>query len=174
MVDSELYEDAQSKIESRSKSNTVSIYQDAQSKLKNYNKNSKQFLTKKSDSSVYQDAQSHITNNSRLNAPKNSTSKINQGKNEIKYKNDFLKVKNIYKSENMINNEEEEEKYLGRNRRYENYEDEIDNNEEMKSGSIYEEPKGGESGEIEKKATIFEGITKKGGECCNLPKCYIF
>ena len=171
MVDSELYEDAQSKIESRSKSNTVSIYQDAQSKLNN---RSKKILTKRSDSSVYQDAQSHITNNSAINA-KNSSARINQGNNQIEYKKDFLKVKNIYKSENMIDNEEE--KYMGRNERYESFEnneEEVNNNEEKKSGSLYEEPKGGESGEIEKKATIFEGVTKKGGECCNLPKCYIF
>ena len=171
MVDSELYEDAQSKIESRSKSNTVSIYQDAQSKLNN---RSKKILTKRSDSSVYQDAQSHITNNSAINA-KNSSARINQGNNQIEYKKDFLKVKNIYKSENMIDNEEE--KYMGRNERYESFEnneEEINNNEEKKSGSLYEEPKGGESGEIEKKATIFEGVTKKGGECCNLPKCNIF
>ena len=172
MVDSELYEDAQSKIESRSKSNTVSIYQDAQSKLNN---RSKKILTKRSDSSVYQDAQSHITNNSAINAPKNSTARINQGNNQIEYKKDFLKLNNIYKSENMIDNEEE--KYMGRNERYESFEnneEEINNNEEKKSGSLYEEPKGGESGEIEKKATIFEGVTKKGGECCNLPKCNIF
>ena len=171
MVDSELYEDAQSKVDLRSKSNTISIYQDAQSKINNL---SKKNITKRSDSSIYQDAQSHITNNSRINSHKNSFSKISQGKNEFEYKKDFLNVNNIYKGDNIDKNEEENN--IRSNKRYENEEinDDINNNEEKKSISLYEELRGEENGKIEKEGTIFEGIAKKGGECCNLPKCFIF
>ena len=38
MVDSEVYEDAQSKIDIQSKTNTFSLYQEAQSKINNYSK----------------------------------------------------------------------------------------------------------------------------------------
>ena len=91
MVDSELYEDAQSKIDFHSKSNSMSMYQDAQSKINNY---SKKITSKRSESSIYQDAQSRITNNSRIssNKHKNSISKISSGKNNIVNKNDFSKI----------------------------------------------------------------------------------
>ena len=106
MVDSELYEDAQSKIGFYSKSNSMSMYQDAQSKINNY---SKKITSKRSESSIYQDAQSRITNNSRIssNRHKNSISKISSGKNNIVNKNDFLKINNIYKDDKLENNEEE-------------------------------------------------------------------
>ena len=175
MVDSELYEDALSKIDLRSRSNTFSIYQDAQSKINNYSKKS---FTKKSESSVYQDAQSHITNNSGIHTHKNSFSKISQGKNEIEEnKKDFLNLNNlnnIYKVDNIENNKKE--KLRNRNKSFQNNEINNDLNgfEEGKSEGLYEEPKGEEIGGNEKKATIFEGVTQKGGECCNLPKCFIF
>ena len=178
MVDSELYEDAQSKVDLQSKSNTFSMPQDSQRGLKNYFKNySKRHLSKKSDSSIYQDAQSKITNNSGIYTHKNSFSKISEGKKEIENKKDFFKIKNIYKSNHLKNNESE--KYLKDNIKIEKEQEnnEINNNinyyEEKKTESLYEEPNGAENDDSEKKTTIFEGVTKKG-DCCNLPKCFLF
>ena len=163
MVDSEVYEDAQSKIDVQSKTNTFSIYQDAQSKMNNY---SKKNMTKRSESSIYQDAQSKITNNSGINIrnQKNSTSKISKG------------INNIYKRDIIENNDED--KILSRNLKNEKkyQEDEIkdiNNNEDKKSNELYEDPNSEINEEIHKAPTIFEGIQKKG-DCCNLPKCIIF
>ena len=62
-MDSEVYEDALSKLDVQSKTNiNGSLYQDAQSKLGN--NSSKRNKTKKSESSVYEDAQSKLTSNS--------------------------------------------------------------------------------------------------------------
>ena len=47
------------------------------------------------------------------------------------------------------------------------------NNNEIKSQSLYEEPKETENGIIDKVQTLFEGSNKRG-DCCNLPKCFIF
>ena len=176
MVDSELYEDAQSKIDFHSKSNSMSMYQDAQSKINNY---SKKITSKRSESSIYQDAQSRITNNSRIssNRHKNSISKISSGKNNIVNKNDFLKINNIYKDDKLENNEEE--KIKSRNliaqKKYEEdkIEDINNNNEDNKSEILYEVENDEKKEEAGKTLTIFEGMTKKG-ECCNLPKCFIF
>ena len=176
MVDSELYEDAQSKIDFHSKSNSMSMYQDAQSKINNY---SKKITSKRSESSIYQDAQSRITNNSRIssNRHKNSISKISSGKNNIVNKNDFLKINNIYKDDKLENNEEE--KIKSRNliaqKKYEEdkIEDINNNNEDNKSEILYEVENDEKKEESGKTLTIFEGMTKKG-ECCNLPKCFIF
>ena len=133
---------------------------------------------RKSDSYIYQDAQSKITNNSNINSSrfhKKSFSNVNKDKNnEVEFKNDFLKVNNIYKLESN-----EEIKISSRNikveKKYKEDEinDETNNNEDKKSESIYEEPSGGQNEEIGKTHTIFEGMTRKG-DCCNLPKCYIF
>ena len=162
MVESELYEDAQSKIDIQSKTNTFSLYQDAQSKINNY---SKKNMTKRSESSIYQDAQSKITNNSGINLHTNkNSSKISKG------------INNIYKRDIIENNDED--KILSRNLKYEKkYEEDevkdINNNEDKKSNELYEEPNSEINGEIQKTPTIFEGIQKKG-DCCNLPKCLIF
>ena len=172
MVDSELYEDAQSKIEIQSKSNNLSSFQEVQSKFTN------RMRTRKSDSSVYQDAQSKITNNSNINSSrlhKKSLSNINKDKyNEVEFKNDYLKLNNIYKLESN-----EEPKISSRNikveKKYKEDEinDETNNIENKKSESLYEEPSGSQNEEIGKTNTIFEGMTRKG-DCCNLPKCIIF
>ena len=172
MVDSELYEDAQSKIEIQSKSNHLSSFQEVQSKFTN------RMRTRKSESSIYQDAQSKITNNSNINSShlhKNSISNINKDANkEVEFKNDFLKVNNIYKLESN-----EELKIPSRNikveKKYKEDEinDDINNKEDKKNDSLNEEPSGDQNEEIEKTHTIFEGMTRKG-DCCNLPKCNIF
>ena len=172
MVESELYEDAQSKIEIQSKSNNLSSFQEVPSKF------TSKMRSRKSDSSIYQDAQSKITYNSNINNShihKNSISKINKDKNnEVEFKNDFLKLNNIYKLESN-----EELKTPSRNIKIEKKykEDEINNdinnNEDKKSDSLYEEPFGGQNEEIGKTHTVFEGMTRKG-DCCNLPKCIIF
>ena len=163
MEDSEIYEDAQSKIEIQSKSKTCSIYQDAQSKL--INSNSKRNKSKKSESSVYEDAQSKITSNSIVYCHKKSLSKASKDNIEIenKNKNNFVYNKNIYKSENVKNNVDK--KLISRNN--------INNNKEKNSQSLYEEPKGSENEETYKEQTLFEGSNRRG-DCCNLPKCFIF
>ncbi len=176
MVDSEVYEDAQSKIDIQSKTNTFSLYQEAQSKINNY---SKKNMTKRSESSVYQDAQSKITNNSGINmyTHKNSISKMSKGKKDsFEIKNDSVKINNIYKRDIIENNDED--KIFSGNLKYEKkYEEdkvkEINDKEDNKSNELYEEPNSEMNGEIEKTPTIFEGIQKKG-DCCNLPKCIIF
>ena len=170
MVDSEIYEDAQSKIDLQSKSNRLSSFQEVQSRLT-------KIRSRKSDSSVYQDAQSRITYNSNINSSnirKKSFPKIKTEKNEIEYKNEYLKSNNIYKMESN-----EEPIFPSRNikieKKYKEDEvnDETNNNEDKKSESLYEDAFGGPTEEIGKTHTIFEGLTRKG-DCCNLPKCIIF
>ena len=152
-MDSEVYEDALSKLDVQSKTNiNGSLYQDAQSKLGN--NSSKRNKTKKSESSVYEDAQSKLTSNSIIYC---------KGKNAIPNKNNFVYNKNIYKSENIKNNVDK--KLISRNN--------INNNKEKNSQSLYEEPKGSENEETYKEQTLFEGSNKRG-DCCNLPKCFIF
>ena len=174
MEDSEIYEDAQSKVDLQSKSNVFYSCHDSQSRINNISKNN---ISKKNDSSIYQDAQSKITNISGNIIKKNSFSKVSEGKNELENKKNYLMINNIYKSNKLEENEDEN--FKSRNIQLVKKDDgekndEIDNNnEDDNSGSLYEEPKGGESEDFDKKSTIFEGITKNG-ECCNLPKCFIF
>ena len=168
-MDSEVYEDALSKLDVQSKTNiNGSLYQDAQSKFGN--NSSKRNKTKKSESSVYEDAQSKLTSNSIIYC---------KGKNAIPKKNNFVYNKNIYKSENIKNNSDK--KYISRNTQSkkgkentnEIFNNDDDNNNEIKSQSLYEEPKETENGIIGKVQTLFEGSNKRG-DCCNLPKCFIF
>ena len=172
-MDSEVYEDALSKLDVQSKTNiNGSLYQDAQSKLGN--NSSKRNKTKKSESSVYEDAQSKLTSNSIIYC---------KGKNAIPNKNNFVYNKNIYKSENIKNNNDK--KYISRNTQSKKGKENIDinndeiynndnnNNNDIKSQSLYEEPKETENGIIDKVQTLFEGSNKRG-DCCNLPKCFIF
>ena len=168
-MDSEVYEDALSKLDVQSKTNiNGSLYQDAQSKLGN--NSSKRNKTKKSESSVYEDAQSKLTSNSIIYC---------KGKNAIPKKNNFVYNKNIYKSENIKNNNDK--KYISRNTQSkkgkentnEIFNNDDDNNNEIKSQSLCEEPEETENGIIGKVQTLFEGSNKRG-DCCNLPKCFIF
>ena len=160
--DSEIYEDAESKIlkTQQSQNNTFSVYQDAQSKK---NDISKWLNSKRKESSVYQDAQSKITNLSAqekiTNKFKNSSPKINQEKNLIQLKNEFLQKNNISNDEynKEINNIFFENKNENEDK-------------ENESESVYSDL---ESGRKNKEMTIFEGASNKGG-CCNLPKCFIF
>ena len=114
----------------------------------------------------YEDAQSKITSNSIVYCHKKSLSKASKDNNEIenKNKNNFVYNKNIYKSENIINNVDK--KIINRNNIN-------NNNKEKNSQSLYEEPKGSENEETYKEQTLFEGSNKRG-DCCNLPKCFIF
>ena len=160
MDDSEVYEDAQSKVDLYSKSNTASLYQEAQSKLNITSKRNK----RKSDSSIYQDAQSRITNNSRINSHKNSFSKISVGKDNNK---DFLKINNIYKMENN------QENLLSRNLKLKNEDDGNDNNDNISDIDNNENNLDNNEEKNKKNTTIFEGDSNNGG-CCNIPKCQIF
>ena len=173
--DSEIYEDAESKIlkTQQSQNNTFSVYQDAQSKK---NDISKWLNSKRKESSVYQDAQSKITNLSAqekiTNKFKNSSPKINQEKNLIQLKNEFLQKNNISNDEynkeinNYSNNGIKDDKI--NNIFFENKNENED--KENESESVYSDL---ESGRKNKEMTIFEGASNKGG-CCNLPKCFIF
>jgi len=189
MSESEIYEDAQSKIVDGSKFNDVSNYQDAQSRIvdgskyysvSNYqdaqsriNNISKKDISKgNNESSIYQDAQSKITINTGQNK-KNSFSNMNLERNESELKKEFIKH-NIYNDEinenNYANNLREKESYKKENYERENFEKENyekENNKEEESE--YYEP----DIDSTKNKTMFEGASQKGG-CCNLPKCFIF
>ena len=166
MSESEIYEDAQSKIISRSKNNTFSNYQES---YKEPNKLSNKMISKGNESSIYQDAQSKITNNSCYNYNyKNSFIKKNNERSDIELKNEFLKNNNMYINEKNV--EINNFKNLNEKENYEK-EDDIYNNENDKGDkSEYSEPDGGN---IFRNETLFEGSSQKGG-CCNLPKCFIF
>ena len=173
MDESEVYEDADSKIAEPSKNNAYSNYQDAQSKIRNSSK--KKQRKENESSSIYQDAQSKITNNSgQNNAHINSFSPKNQRKNMINLK------KENFKKNNDLNGEYEEEINIDSNKK-QNEENEnyfinnINNNNEDNENidkvnkSEYSEPL---AENIIKTQTLFEGESQRGG-CCNLPKCII-
>ena len=155
MSESEIYEDAQSKIVDGSKFYNVSNYQDAQSRINNISK--KDISKDNNESSFYQDAQSKITINTGQNK-KNSFSNMNLERNESELKKEFIK-------HNIYNDEINENKNVNNLREKENIEKENNDEEE----SEYSEPEIDSS----KNKTMFEGASEKGG-CCNLPKCFIF
>ena len=176
MVDSELYEDADSKRKESSKNNTPSIYQDFQSKINNFSKRNQ---SKGNESSIYQDAQSNLSNNSGLkNNINNSFIKMKQAKNGKESKKKYLKNNNSFSKNNFekvintdimaqkINKENEEEYNINYNNKYEYNEV---NQEDKVNESYYSEP---DANNIAKTQTIFEGESKRGG-CCNIPKCII-
>ena len=159
------YLDAQSRIVDGSKYYSVSNYQDAQSRINNISK--KDISKDNNESSFYQDAQSKITINTGQNK-KNSFSNMNLERNESELKKEYLKH-NIYNDEinenKNVNNLREKEDYKIENYEKENIEKENNDEEE----SEYSEPEIDSS----KNKTMFEGASQKGG-CCNLPKCFIF
>ena len=177
MVESEIYEDADSKVMEPSK-NIFSMYQDSQNKINNSSK--KKVNKENESSSIYQDAQSKITNNSgqkNNNNYNNKLSKLDKERNLLDLKKGFLQ------KYNMLNDEHEEEKNIKNNLKEEIIYDNIeiynnnlnkeninDNNEDKENESEYYEP---EASNFVKNPTIFEGASQKG-DCCNLPKCLIF
>ncbi len=179
MVESEIYEDADSKVLSPSK-NPFSIYQDSKDKINNNFSKIKNNKENES-SSIYQDAQSRVTNNSgqKNNNNYNQMPKKGRERNLIELKKEFLQKNNIFndekeeesnqKNKNNNNNVKEEIIY-DNNDIYNNNNNSNDNNKDQESESEYYEP---EASNIVKNPTIFEGATQKGG-CCNLPKCFIF
>ena len=175
MADSDIYEDACSKIAEASKNNTQSFYQDAQSKS---NPISKRNENKENESSIYQDAQSKIASNSGQH---NNISKADQERDDIELKKEFLKKNEISyhkydeeeKNTNIVRQKENKEFFNEYNDIYNKYNEEEyneANNEDNKSESYYSEPN---ANNIVKSEIIFEGESKKGG-CCNIPKCIIF
>ena len=164
------YQDAQSKIVDGSKLYSVSNYQDAQSRINNISK--KEISKGNNESSFYQDAQSKITINTGQNK-KNSFSNKNLERNESDLKKEFIKH-NIYNDEinenKYVINLREKENYQMENFENENIEKENNQKEnEEEEESEYSEPEIDSS----KNKTMFEGASQKGG-CCNLPKCFIF
>ena len=157
MVESEKYEDAESKINNHSKLNTISNYQESQGRSNNYQKKT---ITKGNESSIYQDAQSKITSNSGINKNhRNSFSKVTIERNDMGIL--FYNAENGEKigSRNNLREEENNEK-----------EDDIYNLENNKEKSEISHPN--EDKET-KNNLIYEGTSKRGS-CCNLPKCFIF
>ena len=175
MDDSDVYEDADSKVEPyNNNENILPVYQDEQNKNNNP---SKMMINKEKESSMYNDAQSKISNNSNQNKYYgNSFSKMKKEKKEFELNNKFLNRNNI------LNNEYEEEintnkfQFKNEKKEYNNENDNIinynNNNEKYENESHYSDPEAG-NGNMNNSQTLFENTTQKGG-CCNLPKCLLF
>ena len=177
MAESEIYEDAESKVLDPSK-NTHSLYQDAQSKINNLTK--RKTSKGNESSSIYQDAQSKIVNNSpnKQNKYNNPFPKAGRERNDIELKKEFIKNNLSYDEyEEEINNnnnnlKEKEIKYnhIDIYNNNDNKENINYNNEDKENQSEYYEP---EASNYVKNPTLFEGASQKS-ECCNLPKCVVF